>query len=192
MRVGGLVLVPRGVTSPGVTQIICNPRNRLSVVVGRSKIPSRGKFGRILCQTLSEHQIATQGLQHELPRPRGERIPNRTGFFGKKGPNQVWNQLIAGPVTASDGVSGARGPQRDVMLRIKLRRKIGITKGGGDQLRATFGIGIRIMTSHGVVFAITPNGLAVGIALVAGYVNNYAWPLELPNGFEQIYGAHHI
>ncbi len=47
----------------------------------------------------------------------------RQGSSRQKGSHQIGNQLIAGPVTAADGIAGARAAQRHAVAAQSVRRK---------------------------------------------------------------------
>ena len=114
----------------------------------------------------------------------GRRISDQARLSRQKRTHQIGNQLVAGPVAATDGIAGARAAERHAVAVERFRRKIGFSKRGRDEFGAALRIRIRISPAHRLAFAITPKPFAIFVALVAGHVHDDTRLLQLPKGFE--------
>ena len=98
----------------------------------------------------------------------------------KECPHEVGNELVAGPIAAADRIPGASAARNRDAVTIDVGRKERLAIGGGDQFGATLRVRIRIAAAHGLVFAISPDPLAVRIALVTGDIDHDARLFQLP------------
>src|SRR5262249_23769595 len=122
VRMRGLVQGPRSLLAPQLRDAVCEPRNRSSIGVHWAKVPGGCVFSGILREALSKHKIATKRFKDELPWTDGERVSNHAGFSGKKGAHQIRDELIARPISSTDGVARAGRTKGDTMVLMGIRR----------------------------------------------------------------------
>src|SRR4030095_4541410 len=115
VRMDAIILAPCGAVTPRACQLLRNPGHRLGVAFGGTEVPGRRKPDGILCESLGEAEISTQGLQDELPRPDGRRASDQTGLTQQEGPHQVGSDLVRCPVASADGVAGTGAREGDAM-----------------------------------------------------------------------------
>ena len=96
-------------------QFIRDPGHRLGVAPRvRNSSPKRTWTGSAASRSAST-QISAQRLQHELPGPNRGWIADQAGLSAEERPHEIRNELIAGPVAATDGISGASAGERDAV-----------------------------------------------------------------------------
>src|SRR5215467_3561624 len=174
------VALPRCAIPPRLRQFVCDPRHGLGVCASRTKVPTTGEAGSVLSESLGEHQISAQRLNDELPGADGGRVTYWAGVALEKRPHEVGNELIAGPITTADSVPGASSGNSDAVLVKQRGREKGVSIGGGHKLGTALRIRIGVSTTHGLVLAISPDPLAVRVALVTCDIDDYTGLSELP------------
>jgi len=122
-----------------------------------------------------------------LPRPRRQRRANIERAFGIKRAQEIRNQPIQSPITATNDIAGAGAGQVDAG-RVEKRSSVS----GSNQLRTSLAAGIRVRATHGFVLAIGPDPFPVFVALVGGDVNHGLDAGGLAHRFQQIDRAHDV
>src|SRR5882672_2350856 len=108
-----------------------------------------------------------------------------------EGVHHVGNELVAGPVSASDDVPGACGRNRFRGAPAG-GGKEGVPKGLGHQLGAGLAVGVGVVPSEAVGLAVAPNPLVVLVSLVARDVDHGRLSREPSSRLEQVHRPHHV
>ena len=115
-------------------------------------------------------------------------VANGNHRFSYHAADDIGNKPVLGPVSAADDISGACGCNSGSFLVLEERTAICRR----HQFRAAFARAVRIVASHGIMLAVSPNPFAVFIAFIAGDDHHRAHGWGLTRGFENIHRAHHI
>ena len=121
-----------------------------------------GKGGDLILP-LRDHQIGHHRLQHMLIRAGGVRVAHGDGVVCLCGANAVRDDPVPGKIAAADDVAGSQGADRNAHGGEKTL----LIAVGGD-VRAGFGVGIRVITVQRLVLSIAFFPLLVLINLVRG------------------------
>ena len=109
-----------------------------------------------------------------------------------KGADQIDEQGVGGPVAATDYVPGSCTGQFHTMLRQAIRGEERVPVGPDRQLGRPLAAAVGIPFAHGIVFPISPDLLAVFIALVARNGDDGAGASQAANGIQHVDRAHHV
>jgi len=103
-----------------------------------------------------------------LPGPDGVGAADEDGLFGEEAADEVGDETVSRPVAATDDVAGAGGGEGDAVVGEFGEGEEGLAVGGGDDLSAGLGAGVRVIAAEGISLAIAPDPFLVLIALVGG------------------------
>src|SRR5215813_12329696 len=109
-------------------------------------------------------------FQDELPRSYRGRVTDWARSPGDERFDEVRNELMAGPVAATDRVAGTHAGDCHLMVFERLCCKERISIRACHKLGAALRIRVGIMAAHGFVLTISPDPFAVGITFVAGHI----------------------
>ena len=122
-----------------------------------------------------------------LEGPHGIRIPEYQRAAALCRPDTVGDNAVRREITASDHISRSRRADCDALL-LQERTDVAV----GHQLRAGFGVGIRIIAIQPVRLHETGPLLAVLIDLVGSDVQEGADAGALPHAFTDVHCAHDV
>ena len=139
---------------------------------------------------LDQEQVATERIEHVLPRPYGVGIAHAQRHPGLHGAHDVGDQPVPAPVTSADHVAGARGGHPGRVLSGEERPPVG----GREELGAGLGARVRIAAAERIALdepSRRPRGVLV--ALVRSHDHDRAHALARDaDRVEHVCGAHHV
>ena len=95
--------------------LIRNPRHWLGIGVSRAEIPSRGEFEPFSASRSASIRYPRRGSSTNCHGRMRKRISNQARLSRQESTHEIGNQLVAGPVAAADGISGAGTGERDAV-----------------------------------------------------------------------------
>src|SRR5256885_15004378 len=106
------ILYPARLAGPPVDQPLDQLPDRKYIVLVRTEIPGAGKSCAFEKQLLRQGHVTTQAVQDELPGAHRLRVAQNGGPAFVEGIHHVGDELIVGPVSATDHIARTRAGDR--------------------------------------------------------------------------------
>src|SRR5690349_15358340 len=132
---------------------------------GRTEIPASRIRGCVGTKAARELQVACKGFKHVLPWPHRGGIANHRPLSAVRCASEIGYQTIARPIATSDDVTRTR--RREARSRRGLFKE-GLAEGRAHELRARLAAAVRVESAKRIVFAITPDPVAILVTLIGG------------------------
>ena len=115
MRLSSAIARPACLVSPQVNKRIRDPGDRPGIIFGGAEVPSGSKALGVFLQMLGQKQVSAQRLQNKLPGTVAEGFRMRQAR-PPESPDEIRDQLIAGPVSSTYNIACPRRPGDTVPL----------------------------------------------------------------------------
>src|SRR5436190_11234160 len=143
-RMKRIVADPGAAHAPAAREHVDDLCGRSAIRIRWSKVPSPGKSCAVDMEVLGQSEIATETIEHVLPRAHCLGMAEDDLLASLKRCNGVRNELAGGPVTSSDYVPGARTGDRNPRALGPVDPKEGLAVRLRNKLRTRLAVRVRV------------------------------------------------